>query len=139
MNNVSRLFCSKRSIALACVAGFISLLGTSSAFAHAQLIKSNPANKAELKQAPAQVELWFNELLDNGFNSIEVIPAAELPSKTHANFAKGDPKVDAKDRTHISVELQPLKPGEYVVQYRILSRDGHTATGRVAFRLVETK
>jgi methionine-rich copper-binding protein CopC len=115
------------------------LFGTNSALAHAQLLKSEPSDKAELKQGPTKIELWFNELLDEGFNSIEVIPVAELTLKKHSNLAKGQPKLDSADRTHLTVEVSPLKPGKYVVQYRVLSRDGHTAPGRVSFQILESK
>jgi len=68
-----------------------------------------------------------------------VIPAAELSAKTHTNLAKGKPKVDPADRTHLTVGLAALKPGKYVIQYRVLSRDGHTAPGRVTFQVREAK
>src|SRR5215469_4337243 len=114
-------------------------LGTSSAMAHAQLIKAVPADKAELKQGPAKVELWFNELLEDGFNSIEVIRAADLSDKQPVNLAKEKPKVDPADATHLEMEMPALEPGEYAIQYRVLSRDGHTAPGRLMFRVVEKK
>ena len=124
------------------VFGFALLLlflATYSALAHAQLIKSEPSDKARLKQAPTRVELWFNELLDESFNSVEVIPAAELSLKKHSNLCKGQPKVDPSDRTHLTVSVASLKPGKYVIQYRVLSRDGHTAPGRVSFEVLEGK
>jgi len=145
ISNASRMekvFClslGKRIVATAGTAILLFMLGTSTALAHAQLIKSNPPDKAELKQAPTRVELWFNELLDNGFNSVEVISAADLSSKNHTNLAKGPPKVDPADRTHLTVEVSVLKPGKYVVQYRVLSRDGHTAPGRMTFRVLHSK
>ena len=111
------------------------LVGTFSAWPHAQLIKANPCDKAELKESPTRIELWFNELLDENFNSVEVIPAAELSAEKHSNFAKGKPKVDAVDRTHLTVPVAELKPGKYVIQYRVLSRDGHTAPGRITFQV----
>ena len=117
----------------------LCLFGTISAWAHAQLIKSNPADKAELKQSPTRVDLWFNELLDQNLNSIEVIPSSELSEKKHSNLAKGQPKVDPTDPTHLTVELTALKPGRYVIQYRVLSRDGHTAPGRIVFQVRENK
>jgi methionine-rich copper-binding protein CopC len=113
------------------------LAGTFSAGAHAQLIKSNPSDRAELQESPTRIELWFNELLDEHFNSIEVIPAAELSAEKHSNFAKGKPKVDVGDRTHLTVPVAEMKPGKYVVQYRVLSRDGHTAPGRITFHIRE--
>ena len=121
------------------VAILLLWLGTSSALAHAQLLKAVPADKAQLKQAPAKVELWFNELLEDGFNSIEVIRASDLSSKTPPNLAKGKPKLDPADGTHLELELPALEPGEYAIQYRVLSRDGHTAPGRVMFRVLEKK
>jgi methionine-rich copper-binding protein CopC len=139
MKRAFRLMAGGQTGAVACLAILLSLFGTNSGLAHAQLIKSKPSDKAELKQAPTQVDLWFNELLDEGFNSIEVIPAADLSLKNHPNFAKGHAKVDPADRTHLSVELAPLKPGKYVIQYRVLSRDGHTAPGRVSFQVLAAK
>ena len=121
------------------LAVFFCLVGTCSALAHAQLIKSNPTDKAELNEAPGQIDLWFNELLDESFNSIEVIPAAELSAKTHSNLVKGQAKVDSKDRTHLTIGVGPLKPGKYVIQYRVLSRDGHTAPGRLTFQVSQKK
>ena len=121
------------------LAVLLLLLGANSALAHAQLLRAKPADKAELKEPPTQVDLWFNELLDEGFNSIEVIPAADLSVKKHPNLAKGKPKVDPADRTHLTVLLSTLKPGKYVIQYRVLSRDGHTAPGRVTFQVLEGK
>jgi methionine-rich copper-binding protein CopC len=139
MNAPFRVFRGTRIAAVFGLAILLSLFGTNSALAHAQLLKSEPPDKAELKQAPTKVELWFNELLDEGFNSIEIIPIADVSLKKHSNFAKGEPKVDSVDRTHLTVEVSPLKPGKYLIQYRVLSRDGHTAPGRVSFQVIETK
>ena len=101
--------------------------------AHARLERSSPANKAALDKAPEKIELWFNELLDDGFNSIEVFPAAELKEKKRTDFTADKPVVDAKDHTRLSVALKPLPPGDYVVEWRVLSRDGHSAPGRFRF------
>jgi methionine-rich copper-binding protein CopC len=107
--------------------------------AHARLTRSRPENKAELATPPATVELWFNELLENSFNTIEVFPAAELKQAAHANLATEKPRLDPKDRTHIILPLPVLAPGEYVVQWRVLSRDGHSAPGRLTFRVAPKK
>jgi copper resistance protein C len=104
-------------------------------WAHARLVRSIPADKAELPEAPKEIELWFNELLDSGFNKIEVVTATAVDAKTRKNLCKGEPKVDAKDRTHILIPVEPLEPGEYIIEYRVLSRDGHSAPGRLAFKV----
>ena len=102
---------------------------------HARVVKAQPADKSELTTSPHQIELWFNELLDEGFNSVEVFSARDLRAKLRTNFAGGEPKVDAKDRTHLSIPLKMLPAGEYVVEWRVLSRDGHSAPGRLTFRV----
>ncbi len=103
--------------------------------AHARMIKSEPLRDAEVTAAPAQVELWFNELLETGFNFVSVFPESELGAKKRTDFVSGKPSVDPKDRTRIVAALKPLPPGEYIVEWRVLSRDGHTAPGRFKFRV----
>ena len=81
------------------------------------------------------VEATFNELLEDGFNTVTVFPAGELASKKRSNLTAGKPQVSPKDRTQLTVKLSPLPPGEYVVEWRVLSRDGHSAPGRFTFRV----
>lgn len=109
------------------------------AFAHARLVKSEPAKGAELSTAPEQLDLWFNELLEDGFNTIEVFSSADLAKTKHTNLAEGKVTVDTKDRTHLTVKLGSLAPGEYVVEWRVLSRHGHSAPGRITFRIAGGK
>ncbi|HEV8543447.1 MAG TPA: copper resistance CopC family protein [Verrucomicrobiae bacterium] len=104
-------------------------------FAHAKLLRSTPGNKAVLTESPKTVELWFNELLEDEFNSVEIFKASEATSKERKGLAKQKPKVDTKDRTHLILQLDSLPPGDYVVEYRVLSRDSHTAPGRVSFSI----
>lgn len=109
------------------------------AAAHARLLKSNPKD-ADTVKAPGQIELWFSELLDGGgFNTIVVFPIDELKAKKHSNLATGDARVDPRDRTHLTVDLKALTPGEYVVDWRVLSLDGHSAPGRFKFKVGDPK
>jgi methionine-rich copper-binding protein CopC len=114
----------------------LALAGAPAALAHARLVRAVPASGAEVSPAPKQVELWFNELLEEGFNTVTVFASSELstPGK-HTNLAKGKPTVDPKDHTHLVVALGAVPPGEYVVEWRVLSRDGHSAPGRSTFRV----
>ncbi len=111
-----------------------SLLGASPAAAHARLSRSQPADGAALVAAPATVDLWFNELLDEGLNEIAVLPAA-YESDPAKRLAIGSPSVDPADRTHLSASLPALAAGRYVVHWKVLSRDGHAARGRLEFRV----
>lgn len=122
-----------RSVALALLIGL--LLAPTLASAHARVVRSTPKNKAVVQAPPPRVELWFNELLDEGFNSIEVFPASDLTAAKRGSVTSGKAEVDAKDRTHLSIELQPLAPGDYVIEWRVLSRDGHSAPGRLTFKV----
>lgn len=124
-----------RSVRIACLILLFTLAVSPGAWAHARLVRSVPKADSELSAAPKQIELWFNELLEDGFNTVKVFPAADLVVEKKRNFAKDKPQVDAKDRTHLTVGLTPLPPGEYIVEWRVLSRDGHSAPGRATFRV----
>ncbi len=128
-----RLPCPLAPIAL--VLASLLLAGPPSALAHARLVRSSPASQAEVTAPPERVELWFSELLEDGFNSVEVVPVAELAARPRTSLAQGAPAVDRGDRTRMVVPVQRLGPGHYAVEWRVLSRDGHTATGRLTFRV----
>ena len=104
-------------------------------FAHAKLVRSAPANKVVLKESPKTIELWFNELLEDEFNTIDIFKASDAISKERKSLAKNKPKVDPKDRTHLILQVDTLPAGEYVAEYRVLSRDSHTAPGRISFSI----
>jgi methionine-rich copper-binding protein CopC len=115
-------------------AAFLLLIGPG-ALGHARLVRSIPAKGEVLQSLPAQIELWFNELLDDGFNSIEIFPASEVTARKRTSLTKEKPTVDPHNRTRLFLKTGPLVPGEYVVEWRVLSRDGHSAPGRFTFRI----
>jgi methionine-rich copper-binding protein CopC len=104
------------------------------ASAHARLTRSQPAEGQALERSPAAIDLWFNEILDLEFNGIDLFPAADEQS-AQGNLISAKPSVDPSDRTHLSIPLPPLAPGAYVVHWKVLSRDGHSARGRIVFRV----
>src|SRR3954469_4774947 len=65
--------------------------------AHARLVRSNPTDGAVLPNSPRQIELWFNELLEDGFNVVEVFPATSTPGQQRVNLAKNKAIVDRKE------------------------------------------
>jgi copper resistance protein C len=119
--------------------GMFVLAAPGSALAHARLVKSSPASGADLAQAPEKIELWFSELLDGNFDNIGVYAAADVSSSTRTSLVVDEARVDDKDRTHLTIGLKPLTPGEYYVEWRVLSLDGHTATGRFKFKVLPPK
>jgi methionine-rich copper-binding protein CopC len=104
--------------------------------AHAQLMRSKPVNGSALDRSPRQIEVWFSELLEDGFNVMQVFAVKPSEAGQHADLVKGKPRLDGKDRTHLMVDVPPLAAGEYIVQWRVLSRDGHSAPGRIRFRVL---
>jgi copper resistance protein C len=111
------------------------LAAPGSALAHARLVRSTPKLDGEVAKTPSKVELWFNELLDQGFNTISVYSATEAEAKERKNLVDGEARVDGKDRTHLSIAVDALPPGDYVVEWSVLSLDGHTARGKFKFKL----
>jgi methionine-rich copper-binding protein CopC len=109
--------------------------GTRITSAHAKIVRSEPKDRATLVTAPKTIELWFNELLDDEFNTVEIYSTKDATAKSRKNLAKEKPKVDPKDRTHLTLTAPPLEPGGYAVEYRVLSRDGHSAPGRFTFTI----
>lgn len=107
------------------LAASLALIGTG-AQAHAHLLKSSPAADATVA-APAALELSFSEKLEPKFSAVELMTA------------KGDgievtSAVDAKDGKSIKAAPKaPLKPGAYMVMWRVVSADGHKMKGDYNF------
>jgi len=68
-------------------------------------------------------------------HSVTVFPAEQLQAAHREDHATGEPQVDRVDRTHLQRTVAPLAPGDWVVEWRILSLDGHPARGRTTFRI----
>lgn len=124
-----------RLFRIACLTLLLTLAIAPGAWAHARLLRSLPKAESELSTAPKRVELWFNELLEEGFHTVTVFPASDLVVEKKQNFVKGKPHVDPADRTHMVIDLASLPPGDYIIEWRVLSRDGHSAPGRATFRV----
>jgi methionine-rich copper-binding protein CopC len=107
------------------------LLMPAFAWAHAYLVKSVPARRASLLSSPSKIQLWFNERLEPRFSKVSVI------DEKGAQVDLGDAQVSAEDPKQLSVGIRPLAPGKYVVQFRVLSVDGHIADQSFPFTIRE--
>ena len=113
-------------LALALVASLFS----SAAFAHAHLLSQSPlANDSAA--APSQLTLSFSEGLEAALSGVIVKTSNGAPVRTGA--ASLDPN---SDRTLIVPLTGRLSPGEYVVEWHALSKDGHVTKGKYQFRVV---
>ncbi|MDB6018580.1 MAG: copper resistance protein CopC [Pedosphaera sp.] len=104
------------------------------ALAEISLARSEPAEGNSI-QAPRQLELWFNEPLATEQNTVAIFPITQLNSQDRTNLTQGAVTVDPQDPTHLTVGVQHLLPGEYLVVWRAMPRDGQGIPGRFRFRV----
>ena len=95
--------------------------------AHAARVSADPADNASVSTGPVRVSATFNEDLQTTFAAMTVVgPDGNL-------WSVGSPQVHG---TVVSVGVRPLGPaGDYTVNYRVTSADGHVVSGSWSFRL----
>lgn len=106
---------------------FAATLGAGAASAHAARVSVDPAENAVLRVGPARVSATFNEQLQTTFAAMTVVgPDRNL-------WSSGQPQVQG---AVVSLDVRPLGPsGNYTVNYRVTSADGHVVSGSWSFRL----
>lgn len=102
-------------------------LTAGAASAHAARVSTDPADHATVSTGPAQVSATFNEDLQTRFAAITVVgPDGNM-------WTTGEPHVNG---TVASIGVRPLGPtGNYTVNYRVTSADGHVVAGSWSFQL----
>jgi methionine-rich copper-binding protein CopC len=116
----------------ACLAALL-LLGPTSGWPHAYLVKSAPARRAVLLRAPTRVQLWFNERLEPRFSRVSVW------DREGKQVDSGDVQVGPDELIRLSVGVPPLAPGTYTVKFRVLSVDGHVVEDQFLFTIRESQ
>ncbi|MFS3127649.1 copper resistance protein CopC [Nocardioides sp. Bht2] len=123
----SRIRLLGRLSSVAALLLLLPLLGLSPASAHTALVSSDPADGAELTQAPTSVALTFTETMSADLSSASLRiagnPAVKLP-------------LSVGDSPEILLAEVPATVGsgkKWTVAYRVVSRDGHPVTGEVNF------
>lgn len=114
------------ALLLAAIA-FATTLTAGAASAHAARVSADPADHAAVSTGPGQVSATFNEDLQTTFAAMTVVgPDGNL-------WSADEPRVHG---TVVSVGVRPLGPvGDYTVNYRVTSADGHVVAGSWSFRL----
>jgi methionine-rich copper-binding protein CopC len=97
------------------------------AAAHAFLEKATPSAGADLRTAPAKVELSFSEALEPAFSRVTVTNVAGRDMSAGPTVASG---------TEMSLPLSVLKPGRYSVRWHAVSVDTHRTDGRYDFTVL---
>ncbi|MCY7945219.1 copper resistance protein CopC [Bacillus atrophaeus] len=99
-------------------------------FAHAYIVNSTPSENSELKKAPSQVEIEFNEPVEEGFHYIKVYNSSgERVDKDHTDIKK--------DNKHIMItKLKKNLPHDiYRAEWNAVSADGHPVSGVIPFSI----
>jgi len=101
------------------------------ASAHAIILESEPATGAKLAEPPARIYLRFNSKLEKRLSSVRLTSADGRPVPLPVVAAEGD----SPDR--IVLPLAKLRPGAYVIRYKVLAVDGHITEGALRFSVLE--
>ena len=98
----------------------------SPAFAHDELVASDPAADSTVAQLPEEVALTFSGVLidEPGVNVVSVTDAAGT------ELADGAPTLDG---TKITQTLSGDSQGPMTVTWRVVSSDGHPVSGEFSF------
>lgn len=94
------------------------------ASAHAELVSSDPVDGAELPAPPTSVSFTFNEpLLPDFVRLIATNPAG----------VTGDLPISAVEGPTVTAAWPAAEGGEWTVNYRVVSQDGHPIEGGITF------
>ena len=111
----------------AALAAALMLAGATSAFAHAEFVKSSPGPDS-IVTSPTEIDLTFSEGINLKFSGAKLSDSMKMSLETGpATLAKGG------DTTLVIPVTTPLAAGEYVVAWHNLSKDGHKSKGSFKF------
>lgn len=115
--------------AVSALAITITLFGVAErAAAHALLVEAIPAEAATLETSPPQLVLRFNSRIEH-----------KLSRATLSLGEDGEPRALSVDAgaapDRFVAPLPPLAPGSYVVDWQVLSVDGHRVAGKLRFQI----
>jgi methionine-rich copper-binding protein CopC len=97
-------------------------------WAHAYPAVSVPNNDATVKEPPREVRIQFTEGVEITFSRITVKGAnGEVVSQGKLRQLAGDT---------LAVDLKPLRPGSYTVEWQVLSVDTHVTEGLLRFTIL---
>jgi methionine-rich copper-binding protein CopC len=104
-----------------------ALASTQLAHAHAYPQHQEPAAGATVSTSQKEVAIEFDDGLEPAFSSIAVTDAQGKPVTSAKSV------VDPADKKHMSVALNALTPGVYLVAWIAVADDGHRTQGHYKF------
>ena len=81
-----------------------------------------------LSEGPPQISLRFNNRIEKRLSTIRVLDERGAPQSV--TMLAGDGAAD-----HLSATVPALTPGNWRVEWQVLSTDGHIVNGRFSFRI----
>ena len=116
-----------RLISLLLGVALCALLPLDAARAHALVVASTPKVDSVVRGETLAVDLQFNSRLDQKRARMRLIPATGEPREL--TLLPGD------DPAHLRASVDGLAPGEYRIEWYVLSPDGHVTRGNVPFKV----
>jgi copper transport protein len=98
-----------------------ALVQSSAVFAHASLVRAEPADGALLAEPPASLRLIFNE------------PVTPLVMRLIAPDGTVATVDAASENTTVTIKPSALRRGTHVLSWRVISADGHPVGGSLVF------
>ncbi|WP_167555445.1 copper resistance protein CopC [Gottfriedia acidiceleris] len=95
------------------------------ASAHTKLVSSNPSNGQIITEPINQITLEFEEALEQ-LGTIKLYKAGTATAVTN---------VQVKDNKLIADLPNGLENGDYKIEWKVVSEDGHPVTGQIPFKV----
>ncbi|WP_112166216.1 CopC domain-containing protein YobA [Klebsiella sp. WCHKl090539] len=103
-------------------------LTSAGAFAHAHLQQPLPAAGSEVEASPQALTLNFSEGIETQFSGVT------LTGPQQKTITLGKPVRSDSNKAQLTVSVeQALTPGEYTVDWHVVSVDGHKTKGQYTF------
>lgn len=109
------------------VGSCIALFAPRVAFAHAVLLRSQPAVNSTVSGPDVAVLLKYNSRVDMGHSTLTLL---EPDGRVEKVAIAGEPEPGV-----LSAKLTGLVKGSYVLRWQVLATDGHITRGKVPFRV----
>ena len=117
--------CARAAVLMVWVSSLAGL-----AQAHTQLRKSVPAAGAVMDTAPTEIRLQFHEKIEANISHVSVETSGGQAVAIEPAAA------DPNDKSALVVRLaEPLRPGTYKVNWRVISVDTHKVKGSFTFQV----
>jgi len=115
------------NVLVAALAGAGLALAPAVVAAHSLLLEASPAADEVLPAPPTEITLRFNNRVEKQLSTIRLV---DMRGETRRVAVRADGPAD-----RLNAGAPALGPGQWRLEWRVLSTDGHVVTGRYSFRI----